>query len=401
MSREIATGNTACALAVKAANVDFIAVYPITPQTTISEKLADYAAAGELTGKYLTVESEHSVMSAVAAAAATGARTFTATSSQGLLYMHEILHYAAGGRLPVVMVNVNRAVCAPWCLYADHQDSVSQRDTGWLQFYCASHQEIYDSIFLAYKVAEQMEIPVMINYDGFLLSHSMLPFETLEQEVIDSYLPARQPAWRLHPQWGGTFSNVAGAAEYAAYRHKLAQDTLEALPVIKAAIAEYEELTGRPQPGLVQAGSKGGQAGGTGRTGGEGQADSESQTGGESQAEVYLLSMGSMAAEMELAAAELTKQGIPAAALKLRIYRPFPAEELAALLPAGSTLIVLDRNLAYGHSGGALLMEARSALYNSGKNIKIAGSAVGIGGQDLPVSLLIEEIRRLLEVTKS
>lgn len=376
MSREIATGNTACALAVKAANVDFIAVYPITPQTTISEKLADYAAAGELTGKYLTVESEHSVMSAVAAAAATGARTFTATSSQGLLYMHEILHYAAGGRLPVVMVNVNRAVCAPWCLYADHQDSVSQRDTGWLQFYCASHQEIYDSIFLAYKVAEQMEIPVMINYDGFLLSHSMLPFETLEQEVIDSYLPARQPAWRLHPQWGGTFSNVAGAAEYAAYRHKLAQDTLEALPVIKAAIAEYEELTGRPQPGLVQAGSAG-------------------------QAEVYLLSMGSMAAEMELAAAELTKQGIPAAALKLRIYRPFPAEELAALLPAGSTLIVLDRNLAYGHSGGALLMEARSALYNSGKNIKIAGSAVGIGGQDLPVSLLIEEIRRLLEVTKS
>jgi len=202
MSKRMDTGNAACALAVKAANVDFIAAYPITPQTTISEKLADYAAAGELSGVYLPVESEHSVMSAVAAASAAGSRTFTATSSQGLLYMHEILHFAAGGRLPVVMVNVNRAVCAPWCLYADHQDSVSQRDTGWLQFHCASHQEIYDTVFLAYKVAEKVRIPAMINYDGFLLSHSMLPFDTLDQETINRFLPPYRPDWKLHPPMG-------------------------------------------------------------------------------------------------------------------------------------------------------------------------------------------------------
>lgn len=371
MTKVMNTGNTACAMAVKSADVDFIAAYPITPQTTISEKLADYAAAGQLKGKYLPVESEHSVMSAVAAASATGARTFTATSSQGLLYMHEIIHFTAGGRLPVVMVNVNRAVCSPWCLYVDHQDAISQRDTGWLQFYCASHQEIYDTVFLAYKVAEAVEIPVMINYDGFLLSHSMLPFETVDQELIQRFLPPRKPAWRLHPQWGGTFGNVAGAAEYAGFRQKLADDTIAALPVIEKALAEYEALTGRKQPGLIE-------------------------VSGPEDAQVFILSMGSMAAEMELAAEALRQKGVKAAALKLRVFRPFPAEKLAAVLNPGSTLVVLDRNLAYGHEGGALLMEARSALYDNQKRIRVVGKSMGIGGQDLPAEALAAEIRGLL-----
>jgi len=375
MTKRIETGNTACALAVKAAGVDYVAAYPITPQTTLSERLANYAIAGEFSGKFVLVESEHSAMSAVAAASAAGARTFTATSSQGLLYMHEILHYASGGRLPVVMANINRAVLAPWCLYADHQDSISQRDTGWLQLFCSSHQEIYDSVFIAYKVAEKMDIPVMISYDGFLLSHSFLPFETVEDAVLKRFLPDRQPAWRLHPEWGGTFTNVAMSPEYSAARHSLAADTLASLPVIRDTISEYASMTGRPQPGLIE-------------------------SSGPADANVYLLSMGSMAAEMEVAAAELTKQGISTSALKLRVYRPFPSEELAAMLPAGSTLIVLDRNIAYGHPGGVLLMEARSALYGSDKGVRIAGSSVGLGGQDLPVSALLDEIRRLLEVTK-
>jgi len=375
MTKLIDTGNTACALAVKAARVDFIAAYPITPQTTISEKLATYAAAGELGGKYLAVESEHSVLSSVAAASAAGARTFTATSSQGLLYMHEILHYAAGSRLPIVMVNVNRAVCAPWCLYVDHQDSVSQRDTGWLQFYCASHQEIYDTIFLAYKVAEQVRIPVMINYDGFLLSHSMLPFETLEQETIDQYLPPYRPEWRLHPNFGGTLANVANSREYAYYRNALAQDTLAAADVIEKEALAYKELTGRWHGGLIDV---------------EGPADSD----------VFLMSMGSMASEMKLAAKELRQQGIKAATLRIRVYRPFPGEAIINALPQGARLLVFDRNLAYGHVGGALLMEVRSALYSNEKNIKIAGTSVGIGGEDLPAGLLAAKARELLEVLK-
>ncbi|MCL2663892.1 MAG: pyruvate ferredoxin oxidoreductase [Oscillospiraceae bacterium] len=376
MSKRIETGNTACALAVLAAGIDYMAAYPITPQTTLSEKIANFAATGEFTGKYVLVESEHSAMSAVAAASAVGARTFTATSSQGLLHMHEILHYASGGRLPVVMANINRAVLAPWCLYADHQDSISQRDTGWLQLFCSNHQEIYDSVFLAYKVAEKVDIPVMISYDGFLLSHSLLPFETVDDSVIKQYLPDRDPAWRLHPDIGGNFSNVAMAAEYSAYRHRLADDTLKSLQIFRDSIKEYENLTGRKQPDLIEA-------------------------SGTENANVYLLSMGSMASEMELVATELTKQGINASALKLRLYRPFPSDELVNILPDGSTLIVLDRNIAYGHPGGVLYMEARSALYESDKKIRVLGGSVGLGGVDLTVSVLLNEVNRLLEVAKA
>jgi len=372
MSKRIETGNTACALAVQACNIDYMAAYPITPQTTLSEKIASWAASGEFKGKYVLVESEHSAMSAVTAASAVGARTFTATSSQGLLHMHEILHYASGGRLPVVMANINRAVLAPWCLYADHQDSISQRDTGWLQLFCSSHQEIYDSVFLAYKVAEKMDIPVMISYDGFLLSHSLLPFETVDDKIIKEYLPARDPAWYLHPDKGGNFSNVAMAAEYSAYRHRLADDTLSSLQVFRDAINEYEKLTGRKQTGLIEA-------------------------SGPDDSEVFILSMGSMASEMEIVAEELTKQGKKASALKVRLYRPFPVDELIKILPAGSTLIVLDRNIAYGHPGGVLYMEARSALYGSDKGVKILGGSVGLGGVDLTVSVLLDEVQRLLK----
>ena len=375
MSKRIETGNTACALAVQSAGVDYVAAYPITPQTTLSERLAKNALTGEFNAKFVLTESEHSAMSAVAAASAAGARTFTATSSQGLLHMHEILHYASGGRLPVVMANINRAVLAPWCLYADHQDSISQRDTGWLQLFCSNHQEIYDSVFLAYKVAEKMDIPVMISYDGFLLSHSLLPFETVEDEIIQKYLPDRDPPWFLHPSHPGNFSNVAMAKEYSEYRHRLAEDTLKSLPVFREAIKEYEHLTGRPQPGLIE-------------------------TSGSADAEVFLLSMGSMASEMELVASELTAQGTKTSALKLRLYSPFPAEELVNILPEGSTLVVLDRNFAFGHPGGVLLMEARSALYDCCNGIRVVGSSVGIGGVDLTVSVLLDEVKRLLEVAK-
>jgi len=273
------------------------------------------------------------------------------------------------------MANINRAVLAPWCLYADHQDSISQRDTGWLQLFCSCHQEIYDSVFLAYKVAEKTDIPVMISYDGFLLSHSLLPFETVEDSIIKKFLPDRNPAWRLHPEMVSNFSNVAMAAEYSAYRHRLADDTLASLKVFRDSIHEYEHLTGRKQPGLIEACC-------------------------DKEADVYLLSMGSMASEMELVAKELTKQGVNTAALKLRLYRPFPAEELSEILPEGSTLVVLDRNIAYGHPGGVLLMEARSALYDCFKGIRVVGSSVGLGGVDLTVSVLLDEVKRLLEVAK-
>lgn len=375
MSKIFDTGNAACALAVKAANVDFVAAYPITPQTSVVEKIASYIADGAMQAKYLSVESEHSAASAVAAASAVGARVFTATSSQGLLYMHEILHYAAGGRLSLVMANVNRAVCAPWCLYVDHQDAISQRETGWIQFFAASNQEIYDMILLAYKVTEAVHIPVMVNYDGFLVSHSAMPFETLDQNLVDQFLPPYEPAWRLHPQWGGTFGNVTPAENYAPFRYSLTADMREAGDAFLKYSKEYEKLSGRSQSGHFEVYRPEG-------------------------ATYFLLSMGSMGKEMELAVDLLREQGIPAAGLRLRLFRPFPEDALNALLPTGARLLVYDRNMVYGSKGGVLYQEARSALFDRKDDLRVTGIALGMGGEDLPASLLTEKAREMMEVLK-
>lgn len=375
MKRILDTGNAACALAVKAAKVDMVAAYPITPQTSVAEKLAGYIAEGVLDAKYLPVESEHSVMSAVAAAAAAGARVFTATSSQGLLYMHEILHYAAGGRLSLVMANVNRAVCAPWCLYVDHQDAISQRDTGWIQLFAAGVQEIFDSIILAYKVTEEINIPVIVNYDGFLLSHSMMPFEVVDQEIIDEFLPPFEPSWRLHPQWGGTFGSVTPPENYVPYRNSLAFDMMKACEIIEKNAREYKKLTGHWHGGLFE-------------------------TYRPEEAEFFLLSMGSMAAEMELAVDRLRKEGIPAAGLRLRVFRPFPGAELSRLLPNGAKLLVFDRNWAFGTGGGVLCSEAKAALFDRKDNIKVTGQVMGLGGEDLPADYLVQKAREMMEVLK-
>ena len=375
MTKILDTGNAACALAVKAARVDFIAAYPITPQTSVAEKLASYIADGKMDAKYLPVESEHSAMSAVAAAAAVGARVFTATSSQGLLYMHEILHYAAGGRLAMVMANVNRAVCAPWCLYVDHQDAVSQRDTGWIQLYAATTQEIYDDILLAYKITEQVKIPVMVNYDGFLLSHSMMPFELVEQETIDKFLPAFAPTWRLHPSCGGTFGNVTPSDQYVPFRTSLAADIVSAAELIVAGANEYRELTGHWHGDLFEA----------------------YRTDG---AEIFLFSMGSMGKEMELAVDILRQAGIPAAGLRLRVFRPFPGEALSNILPSGAKLLCFDRNCAWGTGGGALLSEAKAALFERRDNLRVTGQVMGLGGEDLPAQYLADKAREMMEVVK-
>ncbi len=375
MTKIFDTGNAACSLAVKAANVDFVAAYPITPQTSVVEKIASYIADGAMQAKYLSVESEHSAASAVAAAAAVGARVFTATSSQGLLYMHEILHYCAGGRLSMVMANVNRAVCAPWCLYVDHQDAISQRDTGWIQLFAASNQEIYDMILLAYKVTETVRIPIMVNYDGFLVSHSAMPFYTLDQDKVDAFLPPYEPTWRLHPQWGGTFGNVTPSDNYVPFRNSLNEDMKKAGEVFLNAYKEYEKLSGRAQCGHFEVYRP-------------------------EDATHFLLSMGSMGKEMELAVDMLREQGIPAAGLRLRILRPFPEEALNAVLPAGAKLLVFDRNMVYGSQGGILLQESRSALFNRKDDLRVTGIALGLGGEDLPASLLVSKAKEMMEVLK-
>jgi len=372
MSKIFDSGNTACALAVKDVDVDFVAAYPITPQTSIAEKIASYIAKGTMDANYHPVESEHSAASSVAAASAVGARVFTATSSQGLLYMHEIMHYAAGGRLPIVMANVNRAVNAPWCLYVDHQDAIAQRDTGWIQLFAASNQEIYDSIILAYKVAEEVQIPVMVNYDGFLVSHSQMLFETVDENKIKEYLPPYDPPWRLHPDWGGTFGNVTAPEEYVPYRKKLTEDIRRAGQVIVRCAKEYQELTGRWHGGCFDVYRPEG-------------------------AEFFLLSMGSMGKEMELAVDMLRQEGLPAAGLRLRVFCPFPEEELSTLLPSGAKLLVFDRNMVYGSAAGVLFQECRAALFDRRDKIRVRGVSIGLGGEDLPASLLVARAREMIQ----
>ena len=195
----IESGNVAAALGVKLSRAQVIAAYPITPQTPLTEKLSELIEDEDMEAQYIPVESEHSALAVCIAASSAGARSFTATSANGLLYMHEQIHWAAGARLPIVMCVVNRGVGAPWTVWNDHQDSISQRDTGWIQLYVNDHQQIIDTTIKAFLLAEEMMIPVMVCYDGYLLSHTYMPFDVPEQSQVDDFLPPYKPAYALDP----------------------------------------------------------------------------------------------------------------------------------------------------------------------------------------------------------
>jgi pyruvate ferredoxin oxidoreductase alpha subunit/2-oxoisovalerate ferredoxin oxidoreductase alpha subunit len=309
----------------------------------------------------------------VAAASAAGARTFTATSSQGILYMNEILHYTAGGRLPVVLVNVNRAINAPWCLYVDHQDSTSQRDTGWLQLYAGDNQEIHDYVLLAYRVAEEAMIPTMVCYDGFLLSHSMLPYEPIDEETARKFLPDRDPDWCLHPAYGRkTFAQVTPAFEYSEFRKRLAKENVLALDAIKTRGEELDALTGHGVWSHVKPYRN-------------------------EDADYLIVSMGSMGVEAEMSADILREQGIKAGTLRVRTFRPFPVETFVELIPEGKSVIVLDRNYAYGTGGGILLQELKEALYGRKSSVRIAGTSIGVGGMELPAQSMADTVKEVIK----
>jgi len=366
------TGAHAAALAVKSARVDVVPGYPITPQTAIMEALAAMVENGELHARFIPVEGEHSAMAAAVAASAAGARVFTATSANGLLYMHEVLHMASGGRLPVVMCNVNRGIFAPWTLWADHQDSFAQRDTGWIQYHCSSNQEVFDTILQAFRVAEQINIPIMVNFDGFAISHCLMPLTLPPQEDIDRFLPPFEPEWRLDPAHPSSFSNVTMAAEYATFRQMLADDILAAIPLVKQAAREYQESTGMWDGDTID-------------------------TYRLEDAEVVALAVNSMAAELRLSVDILRQQGIKAGLLRPRLVVPFPSEDIIQVLPRNAQVMVLDRNYNYGHPGGILAQELKGALFGRRNDITVKNRVMGIGGIDLPRRLMADEIRAMME----
>jgi len=364
----IDTGDRIAAKAAQMARPEFIAAYPITPQTVIVEKTAEMVESGELDAEYMRVESEHSAMAAVVAAASTGTRTFTATSSQGLALMHEALHWAAMSRVPVVMVDVNRALGPGWNLWADQSDATSQRDTGWIQLYCSDGQEIFDTIIQAYRLAEMQDVhvPVMVNFDAFVLSHTSMPVDIPEQSEIDAFLPPWKPAWKLDPAEPITFAPLVPPLYYGGMRKNLHQGLLNAQSRFPEVCREWKERFGTFHGDLVE----------------------EVRC---ADAEFVIVTMGAFGAEARVAVDELRRQGIKAGLARVRMLWPFPDEVFRRLAP-GRRFVVIDRNVSPG-AGGALHAQLKSALYGYA-NSPVYGFIAGLGGRDVTFSDMCAMVNR-------
>jgi pyruvate/2-oxoacid:ferredoxin oxidoreductase alpha subunit len=361
-------GTEAAALAATLARVQVVAAYPITPQTVIVETLSEIIGRGELAARYLNVESEHSAMAACIGASATGARVFTATSSQGLALMHEVLHYAAGARAPVVMANANRALTPPWNLYCDHTDSLAQRDTGWLQYYCLDAQDVLDALIIAYRVAESVLLPVMVNLDAFYLTHTTEAVEAPSQEKVDAFLPPFAPSHKLEVDQPRTFGNVCGADLYTPIKHKRQQETLAALEAWERAAGEYRDACGRHRPALEAHRCQ--------------------------DAETVVVAMGTACGAVRLAVDELREEGLAVGGLRLALFRPFPARELRRALAGARRVVVLDRDVSLG-AEGVVAQEIKAALAGRERAPEVVGLVMGVGGRDITPEKVAELVRRL------
>jgi len=354
--REFMTGNHAVAHAVKLCRTPLIAAYPITPQTPIYEKLSEWEASGELKGIMMRTESEHSAMAACISASLTGVRTFTATSSQGLALMHEMLHFAAGCRAPVVMVNVNRLLAAPWGFWADQLDSLSQRDTGWIQFYCENGQEALDNVIQAYKIAEQVFLPAMISLEAFFVSHFMEPVDIPDQEQVDHFLPPINIPHRFDVDKPGYLVPVVPPELYRKYKH-MAQTSMNSVKEIATRVDnEFREEFGRGygiiEPVMLE------------------------------DAEIVIVTAGSITSTARVAIKSLREKGHRIGLLKIRLFRPFPIEAVQVALRGKKRIAVIDRNISLG-GGGIFCQELRAAMVHSPDHLFIFSYIAGIGGTDV------------------
>ncbi len=350
-------GTHAASYAVKLARVQVIAAYPITPQTSVVEKLSEIISDGELNAKFIRVESEHSAMACCIGSSISGARAFTATSSQGLALMHELLHWAAGSRLPIVMVNVNRAMAPPWSIYVDHNDSLSQRDTGWLQFYAESNQEVMDTVLQAYKIAEAVLLPVMINLDAFVLSHTSEPVAIPKQEFVDEFLPARNASFKIDTADPKAFGALIGPEAYMEMRYKLFQAMEDARGIIREVDSEFAGKFGRSYGGLVE----------------------EYRT---EDAEIVLIVSATAVSTARIAVDELRSMGFPVGLMKLRAFRPFPVDEIRSLAQRVRKIGVMDRDISFGATG-IIYQETKAVLYNASVTPALFGFIAGLGGRDI------------------
>jgi pyruvate ferredoxin oxidoreductase alpha subunit len=349
---------------------DVAAVYPITPQSHVAEHLSDIVNDGRVDASFITVESEHSALSAALGAAATGARTVTATSSQGLLYMSEILPIASAMRLPVVMLIANRAISGPINIWNDHSDIMPQRDTGWISFFADNGQEVVDMTIQAFKVGEDRRVmlPVNVNMDGFQLTHMVEPIIMPDQEEVDRFLPAYVPYAALHPDNIVSMGTLGMPEIYAEAQKSKDVALVNSIKVIREVWKEWEAQFGRKYEPI--------------------------QSYRTEDADVALVTMGSMGETAEIAVDELRKQGVKTGLLKIKLWRPFPFDDLKKAVKGIRVLAVTDRAVSFGGPGGPVFSEIRSALYDVPKRPKIVNYIIGLGGRDVQVENFMDMVRR-------
>ncbi len=366
--KKLLEGNLAVSYGVMLSRAQVIPVYPITPQTHISEALAEMVADGRLSARYIKVESEHSAMAACIGAATAGARTFTATSAQGLALMHELLHWASGARLPIVMADVNRTLAAPWNIWNDQSDSMSQRDTGWLQFYCEDNQECLDSVIMAYRVSERLLIPSMVVLDAFILSHTQEIVDIPDASIVDGFLHSLNNPWALDIDRPRAYSPVAGPDHFTELKYRQWRAAKKAETVATEVNEEFFRTFGRSYPHV-----------------------SPYQT---DDAAVAIVACGAVCGTIRAAVDSMRASGVKAGMVKVRTFRPFPEGELRRLLPPIGSIGVLDKS-AFPGAPSPLFSEVKAALYGLKNPPVLTGFVGGLGGRDITVDVVTEAFRNL------
>ncbi|NHJ14069.1 MAG: pyruvate ferredoxin oxidoreductase [Candidatus Thorarchaeota archaeon] len=378
MKTELMSANYAAARSVVSARVEVVAAYPITPATTVPEQIALLNENGIYKGEFIRVESEHSAMFACIGASSTGARAFTATSSNGLLLMDEALHWAAAARLPIVLNNVNRSVSPSWNIHVTHDDSMSKRDTGWIQFYVSSVDELYHTIIQSFKLAEDERVlmPVMVNSDGFVLSHTVSTYDYLEPEEVDKFLPPyKPPHWVMDPENPVSHGNIVFPEYYQEFRYGMHEGTLNALKVYEEVERDYKKLFGKHFGGPIDCYKC-------------------------DDAEVIFTSQGSVAAEAIDAIDALREEGYKVGNARMRMIRPFPVEKIRELGSKVKGIAAFDRGVSYGF-GGHVANDIRASLYSTNHRPVIIDYIGGLGGRDVTVSDIKEMLLATMNAVES
>lgn len=383
--RKVLTGNHAAAHACKSARVEVVAAYPITPQSPVVEKISEFVESGELPStQFVCVESEQSAISACVAASQMGARVFTASSANGLAYMFEILCWAAGTRLPIVMCIATRAVGAPWSVWTDHQDAFSVRDVGFMQQFVESNQEAYDTVLMSYRISEdpRVYLPSFVSYDGYILSHTLMPVQIEDQDKVDEFLPPLNHHIKLtdfdnirsiNPVTppGLTIRPEGNTPGYYEFRYSMQKAHEYAVDVVEEVAKEFAEKFGRSYGNGIYKQYKA------------------------EDAEILIFAVGSVASESRGVIDTLRNQGLKIGLISLKLFRPFPIKHLREAFSKAKLVVVFDRDVGYG-VGGILCYELKSALYDADHKPIIRGFIVGLGGRDITANHLINGVNQAI-----